>query len=106
MLRLHEPTDEEKLKKITESIRENGWQGAPLVEVDGMLITGMHRSEAWERAGNYGYQIPTVDIRDLVADYDEQMDNLMESLDWYDALMRVVDTLPAETQEYYGIDLH
>lgn len=107
MQRLHEPTDEAKLERLTKSMIENGWQGAPLVTTEeNMLLTGVHRSEAWRRAGYADYELPTIDIAELVPGFDAKLADLMEYMDWYDAMVRIVDGLPQEIINKYGLDLH
>lgn len=39
-------TDEKKVKELEKSIMENGWQGAPILYMDDILITGSHRTQA------------------------------------------------------------
>ena len=40
--------DEEKARKIAESIKKNGWQGAPILTYGNCLVTGSHRLRAIE----------------------------------------------------------
>ena len=40
--------DEEKARAIAESIKENGWQGAPILTYGNCLVTGSHRLRAIE----------------------------------------------------------
>lgn len=68
----HEVMDEAKVEVIAESMRENGWQGTPVVVWDNLQITGVHRAAAAELAG---IEIETIDLADVFvedgADYDD-----------------------------------
>ena len=106
MQTLHEVTDEAKVAQIAESIECDGWQGADLVADGELLLTGVHRYAAMrqlDREQELDRYI--TDIRDLIADYDEQIDSLMaDDWEWEEALEKVLDGMNAETREAYGID--
>ena len=61
----HPARDEDRLNELTESMRERGWDGIPLlVEGRWSLVTGNHRIEAARRAGID--EVPTVKIEDVI----------------------------------------
>ena len=109
---LHEVRDLEKLATLTESIEEKGWQGVPLViwGVYGQLLTGSHRFAA-ARALEWDYtEIPTIDIEMVFAEAGLDFEAALveegnPSFDQWD-FARVLDKLPEEIIEKYGIDWH
>lgn len=109
MQTLHEVRDTEKVQRIAKSIKENGWVGAPMVADNDLLITGVHRYAAL-RELDLGHEVEdhTIDIRDLVEDYDAKIEEMMteDEWEWYEALVRIIDELPQATQEQYGLDVH
>jgi hypothetical protein len=64
----HEYHDEAHLAEIVESIRANGWQGAPLVTFGKQLLSGTHRYLACKRLGIKESAIPTVTIAAVFAE--------------------------------------
>lgn len=70
MLTYHPVVSWQKVSELTESMEENGWQGAPLVVADGeYLITGTHRYTAASRNLNWSdYQIPTIELAEVFAE--------------------------------------
>lgn len=50
-------TDEDKAKEIAESIKKNGWQGAPILTYGNCLITGSHRLRAIQLLFEEDYDI-------------------------------------------------
>ena len=42
------PIEAEKVEGLVKSMLENGWQGCPILVVDGCLLTGSHRLAALE----------------------------------------------------------
>ena len=44
--------EENKVEEIAKSIRENGWQGAPIIYAGETLITGSHRYAALDKLYN------------------------------------------------------
>lgn len=105
---LHKVTDQAKVDRIAKSIEENGWQGAPMVTDGELLLTGVHRYAALCQIDREALvDANTIDIRDICEGYDDQIAEWMEDGDeWYEALVRVLDELDADTQEQYGIDAH
>ena len=105
-IRWHEPKDENKLNDLVNSMRENGWQGAPLVCWGEQLYTGAHRSAAAEIAG---IEYPTINLQDIFTE--AGMD--FEEAHWlYDQpaaddaeMAMVIGQLPTEIKDKYGIDI-
>ena len=110
---LHEVVDGDKYQALVESMKTNGWAGAPIVIVERedaipLAITGSHRLVAAEFVG---IDVPTVELRDLFAaegiDYDAAIGEYLEAgFPLYDAIVRITDELPADLIEYYGLDAH
>ena len=74
---LHRVTDEAKVTRLAEAIEKNGWQGAPMVADGDLLLTGVHRYAALRQIDRIDL-METIDIRDIVEDYDAKMTELME----------------------------
>ena len=103
---LHGVHDKAKVDRLYRNMLANGWQGTPLVADREQLITGVHRLAAWEQIDTYG-EPPVIDIREIAPDYDTQMADYMDcGLDWYEALVKIVDTMPQTVCEQYGLDIH
>ena len=107
-------TDRQKVEEIALSIAENGWQGAPLVVLDGgWLITGSHRYEALSLAVNqdyidYRFEVPVVDLDELFESEGLDLEEVMEeegceSPEDFSCFVWVLDNLPPEIKEQYGI---
>lgn len=89
-------TDPEKVREIAESIKANGWQGAPILVVEGhgQLVTGSHRmaalnliqDETWMDLDELGEIAETVD--DIVEAWCEENDASLDELP-YDNLEAV-----------------
>jgi len=47
----HEVRDEDKVARLAQSMREDGWKGRPVLCWDEKALTGTHRIAAAERAG-------------------------------------------------------
>ena len=63
--------DRNKVDSLKKSIRELGWEGAPILVSDahGMLITGSHRRQALIELDNEGFNIGSLgDIAESVDD--------------------------------------
>jgi len=105
---LHEVRDTEKVNRLAKAIEENGWQGPPMVADYDCLITGVHRYAALRQLDREAYvECHTIDIRDIVENFDAKIDELMDSgLDWIESLRRILDDLPESTRTEYGMDLH
>lgn len=110
MLAPNEITDWGKVDEIEASLRENGWVGAPLVEIDGSgeLVTGSHRIEAWRRIYDTDYGIPTIDLSDVFAESGLDLASVMaeEGCEYIgdSATLYVFDRLSADVIATYGID--
>lgn len=115
----HGATDEAKLDQLTESMRRDGWIGAPVVVVyrddaDPLAVTGSHRIAA---AREVGIDVPTVRLADLLAKHNTSL-SLADLISCFEAAgldrddatreaaIRATDYLPASVVEHYGLDLH
>lgn len=104
----HDVRDDAKLTELTASMREQGWQGAPVVisreGFGDQALTGSHRIAAAEAAE---IDVPVVEIRDLMADNGQDFDALAAELGgWYEVAVRLGYYLPADVTAYYGLDMH
>jgi hypothetical protein len=116
----HEVTDQDKYLALVESMRANGWVGAPIVVITGRdhgwgagdptAITGSHRIAA---AIETGTDIPTVDLDDLLAEHGTSLTELDEEYGTdpdddrhEEAVTRLAYHLPANVVEQYGLDAH
>lgn len=102
----HDVTDPGKAEKLAVDMEAHGWQGAPIVVLRdyAQAITGVHRLAAAEQAG---ITVPGVDIEELLdacgIDLWERRD---QHEDLWDALAALIDELPANVRDAYGLDLH
>lgn len=67
--------DEEKVNEIAESIRENGWDGMPILTYGNVLITGSHRRAALLKLYDEDFDLSfecAVDVSDLLEDISEE----------------------------------
>lgn len=114
MIALHGVQDTEKVQALVESLEQNGWQGAPLVLLEGeQLLTGVHRYEAAHRILEWqDSEIPMIDVSDVFAedglDFDVLYQEAMEhyGYDWYKAIRDILPQLSAGTLKKYGIDIN
>lgn len=103
----HDVDDPGKVEKLAAAMEEHGWQGAPIVVLRdyAQAITGVHRLAAAEQAG---IAVPGVDIEELLdacgIDLWERRDDIDAELD--EVIRVLIDELPAEVRETYGLDLH
>jgi hypothetical protein len=68
----HKVRDAAKRDAIILSMEENGWQGAPLVQHGGQLLTGSHRFEAARSVDDYTFEMKIIDLTDAFdLDYDD-----------------------------------
>lgn len=115
LLAPHGADDTDKLAELTASMRETGWQGAPLIyarmSYGDQALTGSHRLAAAQAAD---IQVPAVDIAALMdehgADWNATV-NLQDEGSFevhYLALLHVIQhgLLPEETIAFYGLDVH
>jgi hypothetical protein len=110
MVPLHEVEDWGKVGELMESIKQNGWQGAPLVAWGDQLITGTHRYAAWRKLGYCDYDLPTIDLSEVFAEAGFDIDELHEKYGYPTVddpeFVDFILELPAEIREKYGIDIH
>ena len=113
---LHEVRDEQHKERLKKSIKENGWEGAPLVVMnEEQLITGSHRYYAvkdLEEEGDFMEQdIPTIEIEEVFEEADLDFEEIMEENDYPDInfefglFVEAIRQLPNNIKEKYGIDL-
>lgn len=102
---VHE-TDSQKVEEIKESLK-TGWVGIPIVFHEGYLVTGHHRQQAVMDSPDLGFDIPTISLEDVFEEFDLDLQEAMEEegcLETWDAgFVYVLDKLPAEALEKYGI---
>lgn len=81
-------TNPDHVAEIAESIRENGWRGAPIlvVECQGMLITGSHRLAALKALNNEWFDL------DSLGDVAEPVDDLVNA--WCEENNACIDDIP------------
>ncbi len=98
----HGVIDVEKLNGLIGSMIGSGWVGSPLVADGDQLLTGSHRYVAAEIAG---VDVPVVDIREIVADWDA----LIEETGYgYEVAVAHVCTysIGAAIKSDNGLDIH
>lgn len=78
-------TDPDKVRKIADSIKENGWVGAPILVIEGQLITGSHRLAALKLLEEEDWDF----IADALGDIAESVDDIVGN--WCKANDRYVD---------------
>lgn len=107
---IHPVQDEEKLQSLIKTIEQDGWIGAPLVHDGNILITGVHRYAAVKELGWIDYEIPTIEITEVFdeagLDYDELWQQEGEPTVDEPAYVYLLEALPTEISDKYGIDLH
>ena len=104
---LHEVTDRAKVKRLAADIEANGWQGAPMVADGYLLITGVHRYAALRELDlELEVDEHTIDIRDLIEDYDAKIEELTteDEMEWYEAVVAIIGDMDKGTAEQYGLD--
>ena len=111
MIRYHEPEDMTKVAELAAAMVADGWHGAPLVTIaDDELLTGSHRHAAWVEAFGDDHDIPTISLADVFAEAGIDLAAVMDDEgceyigDGY--TVYVIEALPAETRDAYGIDIH
>jgi hypothetical protein len=112
MIPYHEVRDYEHMKKLMASMEANGWVGAPLVIWDDeYLITGSHRYAAAMELGWDESEIPTIELAEVFAEAGLDFEQLhaeygYPTIDEHGMLVALLNELPEEIREKYGIDLH
>jgi hypothetical protein len=105
----HEACDRAKFDELVKSMTANGWQGAPIVNLGGQLITGSHRFAACQEVGLNPLVVDILDIIDV--EFDDLMgeyglgsaEEALEDLPMFCELLR---TERPELASYLGIDIH
>lgn len=107
----HGVRDPHKFSALISSI-SRGWRGAPLVKWGNDLITGSHRYAACKHLGWRDTDIPVIDIEDVFAEAGLDWTQLYAeyrrcsgSLDDWQILQELIEFLPAEIINKYGIYL-
>ena len=116
----HEVYDQDKFETLVESMRANGWVGAPVVVIAGadhgwgagdpIAITGSHRIAAAIEAD---IDVPTISLDDLLAEHgtslaelDEEHGTAPDDERHEEAVTRLAYHLPADVVDHYGLDAH
>jgi ParB-like nuclease domain len=101
----HAAFESEKLAQLVESMKANGWVGAPLVYFDDQLMTGSHRYRAAELAGLE--TIPCVKYSDVFCVDAADVDNVVRNHDdWVVELTALALGSDPKVAEYLGMDAH
>lgn len=108
---LHPVTEPSKVEEIAVSMKSNGWIGAPVVILDDIQITGVHRAAAAEMAN---IKLETIALADVFAEDGQDWEEALESYEddiksgytLNDALDYLLGELSEDVREKYGIDLH
>lgn len=108
----HPENDHDKTLEIAESMRVNGWVGAPIVidgePRNGQALTGCHRLVAAELAGVAS--IPTITWQDVLAedgiDVDAFLADYLDNQDTRDLAVEVSNAVSEATKDKYGLDAH
>ena len=112
MIPYHEVRDYDHVKKLMESMEANGWVGAPLVIWGGeYLITGSHRYAAAMELGWSEREIPTIELAEVFAEAELDFDELHKqygepTISDHGMLVALLNELPEEIREKYGIDIN
>lgn len=80
------PVEKEKVLDIFKSIKNNGWNGAPILCWGNQLITGSHRLAALEMMEEEGENIDfecAIDVSDII---DEKIESGMTQQDIFENL--------------------
>ena len=106
---LHEVRDPAKVEKLVESIKQNGWQGPPLVAWGDQLITGTHRYAAWRELDRFDYDLPTIELDDVFTEAGLDINEIHAKYDYptvdESLFVDFILELPEEILEKYGIDI-
>lgn len=113
----HDASNDAKLEQLVESMRRDGWVGAPVVVVDRedadpLAVTGSHRIAAAREAG---IDVPIVPLADLLAESGANLTEMVADYEaagldsddaTFEAAVRAVEHLPVDVVEHYGLDMH
>lgn len=109
---LHPVRDEQKVEQLAISIKEKGWEGAPLVvwrDLD-QLLTGTHRYAAVRSLGWSDEQIPIIDITEVFAEAGLNFEQAHKSQGYPYHMERkflnLLSMLPQPIRRKYGFDWH
>jgi hypothetical protein len=84
-------TDEKRVEEIKASLRENGWQGPPIIVANGRLVTGSHRLQACRE----------LDLEDACFEEIYQEENVYDASEIMDAYFAAH---PDKEMEYIGLE--
>jgi hypothetical protein len=100
----HHAYDSSHMATLVASMQENGWVGAPLVRLDGQLLTGSHRYAAARAAGLT--EIPTVEYQDVFCVDSEEIEDAMTEDNWVVILSYLALDSDPEIAAELGMDAH
>ena len=99
----HGVVDQEKFEALVESMRVEGWVGAPLVKFDDCLLTGSHRYAA---ARELELNVPVVDLFDVFCVDEDEVTEIVESMGvWEIEVTRLAIEDNAALAEELGMDI-
>jgi hypothetical protein len=100
----HDVVDRAKLNNLVNLMEENGWDGVPLVQYGGQLLTGSHRYAAAKKAG---IDLRVVDLTDVFCLETEEIDDLIADSDnWVVEVTYLAISDNKELAEILGMDAH
>jgi hypothetical protein len=118
-LPVHPAHDKEKLEKLVDSMEAKGYQGGPMVAYRQQFVTGAHRYEAAnclderydrDEASRTVDSIPVIDLEDVFEEAGLDLYEVLEAENTPDfdddAFIFVLNALPEQLRDKYGIDLH
>ncbi len=102
----HEIRDQAHLENLIENMRENGWQGAPLVQHGGQLLTGSHRLVAAKEVAinDYTFEIPVVDLTDVFEIDSDELEYAMDLDNWIEQATYLARESNPELAGALGLD--
>ena len=118
---LHVPFDDDKIFDISNSMIAKSWQGAPLVAWGTYLLTGTHRSAAYDQwvmayENDDADTVPILPVLDLEeyadelfgAEAAEEMREVVEAGygDWAAQITYIAEDFDPDLAEQMGLDAH
>lgn len=101
----HEVIDKDKFQQLVEDMKENGWNGRPLVVIDCCgeysALTGSHRLAAAREAELYEIPCAVVDHGTMFEDYDITVSDLKCP----SYIMAMLEEYDVEAAELYSEDV-
>jgi len=101
----HEVIDKDKFQQLVEDMKENGWNGRPLVVIDCggeySALTGSHRLAAAREAELYEIPCAIVDHGTMFEDYDITVSDLKCP----SYIMAMLEEYDVEAAELYSEDV-